>query len=328
MRKLLAALFAFSLASGLSAQDALKNADKEIKAAVKDQNKEKLEATVKLLLVANSAESMKVLLGAVAKGPEQDDAWWMDAYFAILNAAASFVEPKALAELADFIVKNKDKSPGRDAMGIACQHGQKQMVALCLKVLEGGSADLKIMASDHLVAIGDKACVEPLIKAMKANEKDTGEVKRRIGKALSVLTGQDYGDSVSNWEGWWAANKDKDFAAAAGDAPAASTGTVSDSLDRSRKSEFERLKKTGKLLVLQAGDKCKCGKNHDLDNIDKTTSRIGLTTETITKLDFENRDDLKLSDYVAILANCTHIREHCACPMCKPGAYSADRLFQ
>ncbi len=327
MRTILGAVLALALAS--SAQDAVKKADQALKAAVKDQDKEKLEGALKILLVANSPESMKVLLGAVAKGPAEDDAWWMDAYFAILNAAASFVEPRALAELSAFIVKNKDKAHGRDAMAIACQHGQKQMVALCLKVLEGGTADLKIMASDHLVAIGDKSCVEPLIRAMKANEKDTGEVKRRIGKALSVLTGQDYGDSVSNWEGWWSANKEKDLPpAGASDPPASSTGTVSDSLDRSRRSEFERLKKTGKLLVLQAGDKCKCGKNHDLDHIDKTTSRIGLATETITKVDLENRDDLRLSDYVAVLANCTHIREHCACPMCKPGAYSADRLFQ
>jgi hypothetical protein len=327
MRTFLGVALALAFAPGLLAQDAMKAADQALKAAIKDQNKEKLEAAVKVLLVANSAESMKALLAAVAKGPAEDDAWWMDAYFAILNAAASFVEPKALAELADFIVRNKDKAHGRDAMAIACQHGQKQMIALALRVLEGGTADLKIMASDHLVAIGDRACIEPLIKAMKANEKDTGEVKRRIGKALSVLTGQDYGDSVSNWEGWWASNKDKEVQPGAVEA-GPSTGTVSDSLDRSRRSEFERLKKTGKLLVLQAGDKCKCGKNHDLDNIDKTTSKIGLTTETITKVDFETRDDLKLNEYVAILANCTHIREHCACPQCKPGAYSADRLYQ
>src|SRR5262249_35488619 len=106
------------------------------------------------------------------------------------------------------------------------------------------------------------------------------------------------------------------------------TGTVTDNFDRSRQTEYEKLKKNGKVLVLGAGEKCKCGKNHDLDHIDKVTEKMGLQTETITKDDLDKRDDVKLNGSGAIIANCTHRREHCACPLWKPGDYGGNRLFQ
>jgi len=90
----------------------------------------------------------------------------------------------------------------------------------------------------------------------------------------------------------------------------------------------ERLLKSAKVLVLGAASGCKCGHDHDLDHIDKVTQQMGLKTEVVNKLEFEKMDDSKLFEYVAVLGNCTHIREHCVCPLCKPGPYSKDRLFQ
>ena len=330
MRTLLAALV---LVSTVGAQDAAKASDKNLKQAIKDKKPKSIDLAVRELLVANSTDAMKVLLAAAAVPPvfpkdllPGEDAWWQECYFTLLNAAASFTDVPALSELADFLLKNKTKPIARDILSAVANHGQKEMIAVCVRVMEAGTDDLKIMAVDHLIAIADKTAVEPLIRAMKANEKTPGDLKHRIGRALTVLTGQDYGDSVSNWEGWWSANKDKDFSVEGPDG--GSTGTVTDGLDRSRHSEFEKLKKTGNVLGLMAGEKCKCGKNHDLDRIDAVTTKMGLTTETITKDDLDKKDDIKLSDYVAVLANCTHIREHCVCPLCKPGNYSGNRLFQ
>jgi hypothetical protein len=330
MRTLILAAVALGASAAASAQEG-KVSDKAVKQAIKDEDRKALDAAVRDLVVANSLEAMKILLAQAVRPAMPDkitgreDVWWMDAYMTILNAAASFTDPAALGELANFILKNSGKPAARDAMAMVCNHGQKALLPLCLKVLEAGVEDLKIMAVDHLIAIGDKSVVEPLIKALKANEKNAGDLKGRLGRALTVLTGQDYGDSVSNWLGWWDANKDKDWDVKGPEG--GSTGTVTDGLDRSRHSEFEKLKKTGKLLVLQAGDRCKCKKNHDLDNIDRITSKMGLTTETIDKVDFETKA-LKLEEYVAILANCTHIREHCCCPECKPGNYTGNRLYQ
>ena len=307
-------------------QDPAKAAEKDLQKAIKDYDAAGVDKAAKALLLANTPAAMKALLATAAKGPpEKDDAGWIEAYATMLNAAATFAAPAALAELGEFILKNKDKPVARDAMAAVCNHAQKGIDAICVRVLEAGTPDLKIMAADHLVAIAGKAQVPALIAALKANEKDGGDLKKRLGHALTVLTGQDYGDSVTNWEGWWEANKDKDWAPKAGEG--ASTGTATDGLDRSRMSEFERLKKTGTVLVLEAGEGCKCKKNHDLDHIDQVTEKMGLKTERITKAALDAGPDPKLENYVAILANCTHIREHCACPECKPGKYSGNRLF-
>ncbi len=324
MRAFLISLCIATLAAA-QASDPFKDAEKAFKKALVDQRMKDVVATVNALVSLNSRDAMKLLLSAAARGPAQDDPWWMDAYWTILNGAGSFSDAGAMTELADFIIKNKAHPTGRDAMSVVCNRGHRPILAVCARVLEAGPVDLKLMAADHLAGCGDKTSVEPLIKALKDNAKETGDLKRKIGRALTLLTGQDYGDSVSNWEGWWAANKDKELDAKKG--PSAGTGTVTDDLDRARASEFERLQKTGKVLVLQAGTGCKCKKPHDLDHIDRVTNQMGLKTEYVTKADLDKKDDVKLDDYVAVLANCTHIREHCACPLCKPGNYATDRLF-
>jgi len=325
-------IFAFALLT-LLPQD-LKSTEKALAAALKEQNRKGVETAVAGLLTADTPEAMKILLSALAKpvvdpkkAKEVDDSAVNECVLTMLNGAASFQDPAALGLLADFIVANKAKPVSRDAMAAVCNHANKPLLALCYKVLEAGNDDLKLMAIDQILSLGDKGSVEPLIKAMKANEKNGSGVLLRIGRALTVFTGQDYADSVSNWTGWWEANKDKDWTVKPA-STGGSTGTVTDSLDRARMTEVERLLKSAKVLVLGAASGCKCGHDHDLDHIDKVTQQMGLKTEIVNKIEFEKMEDSKLFEYVAILGNCTHIREHCVCPLCKPGAYNKDRLFQ
>jgi hypothetical protein len=334
MRTLIAAA-ALVLASGaLFAQD-LRSAEKALLQALKDQNRKGVETAVAALLTADSADAMKILLGAISKPPARDskkesadDSAANECALILLNAAASFQDPAALGLLADFIIANKAKPVSRDAMAAVCNHANLPLLALCFKVLEGGANDdVKLMAVDQILSLGDRTSVEALIKAMKANEKSAGGLLLRIGRALTVLTGQDYADSVTNWTGWWEANKDKDWKIKEASAGGA-TGTVTDSLDRARLTEVERLRKTGKVLVLGAGTGCKCGKDHDLDHIEKVTGQMGLETDVVNKTEFEKMDEAKLNGYLAILGNCTMIREHCICPLCKPGEYGADRLYK
>jgi hypothetical protein len=325
-------IFAFALLA-LLPQD-LKSTEKALTQALKEQNRKGVETAVAALLTADSPEAMKILLAALAKPAfdakkvkDGDEAAANECVLTMLNGAASFQDPAALGLLADFILANKAKPVSRDAMAAVCNHANKPLLTLCVKVLDNGNDDLKLMAIDQIIALGDKSSVEPLIKAMKANEKSTSGLLLRIGRALTILTGQDYADSVSNWTGWWEANKDKDWSVKPA-ATGGSTGTVTDSLDRARMTEVERLRKTAKVLVLGAASGCKCGKDHDLDHIDKVTQQMGLKTEVVTKIEFEKMEDSKLFEYVAVLGNCTHIREHCVCPLCKPGDYNKDRLFQ
>src|SRR6185436_59729 len=326
-------MLAFALLAFLP-QD-LKSAEKALTAALKEQNRKGVETAVAALLTADSPEAMKVLLAAIAKpafdakkAKEENEAAANECVLTMLNGAASFQDPAALGLLADFIVANKAKPVARDAMAAVCNHANKPLLPLCYKVLESaGNDDLKLMAVDQILSLGDRTSVEPLIKSMKANEKSTSGLLLRIGRALTVFTGQDYADSVSNWTGWWEANKDKDWTVKPA-STGGSTGTVTDSLDRARMTEVERLLKSAKVLVLGAASGCKCGHDHDLDHIDKVTQQMGLKTEIVNKLEFEKMEESKLFEYVAVLGNCTHIREHCVCPLCKPGPYSKDRLFQ
>jgi hypothetical protein len=331
MRKLIGVLALLGFASGLAAQD-LKTVEKSLTQALKENNRKGVESAAAALLTVGSPESMKVFLNVLAKPPahdkkdkDPDEAAASECYFTLLNAAASFSDPAALGAFADFIVANKAKPVARDAMAAVCNHANKPLLGLCYRVLEGGTDDLKLMAIDQIISLGDKGSVEPLVKAMKANEKNTGGLLLRIGRALTILTGQDYADSVSNWTGWWEANKDKDWSVKAASS-GGSTGTVTDTLDRARMTEVERLLKTAKVLVLGAGSGCKCGKDHDLDHIEKVTEQMGLKTEFVNKTEFEKMDDAKLAEFIAILGNCTMIREHCVCPLCKPGEYFKDRL--
>ena len=146
MRTLLASLGALLLLGPAHArQDAPKLSDKALKQALKEKKTAAVDAAAKDLLVANSPEAMKILLAASTTSPKPekdplpgDDAWWHESYFTLLNAAASFTDAPALNELAEFIVKNKTKPVARDALSCVSNHGQKELIAVCLKVLEGG----------------------------------------------------------------------------------------------------------------------------------------------------------------------------------------------
>jgi hypothetical protein len=332
MRTLIGVLALLGASGALAAQD-LKPVEKALSQALKENNRKGVESAAAQLLTAGSPEAMKVLLNAIAKQPlldpkkekDADDGAAGECHFTLLNAAASFSDAAALGAFADFILAQKAKPVSRDAMAAVCNHANKPLLPLCFRVLEGGTDDLKLMALDQIISLGDKTSVEPLIRAMKANEKNAGGVLLRIGRALTIFTGQDYADSVTNWTGWWEANKDKDWEVKPA-STGGSTGTVTDTLDRARMTEVERLQKTAKVLVLGAGNGCKCGHDHDLDHIERVTEQMGLKTETVNKTEFEKMDDAKLAEFIAILGNCTMIREHCVCPLCKPGEYFKDRL--
>src|SRR6185436_12043912 len=184
-------MLAFALLAFLP-QD-LKSAEKALTAALKEQNRKGVETAVAALLTADSPEAMKVLLAAIAKpafdakkAKEENEAAANECILTMLNGAASFQDPAALGLLADFILANKAKPVARDAMAAVCNHANKPLLPLCTKVLEGGSDDLKLMAVDQILSLGDKSSVEPLIKALKANEKSSSGLPGRIGRALTA----------------------------------------------------------------------------------------------------------------------------------------------
>ena len=49
-----------------------------------------------------------------------------------------------------------------------------------------------------------REAVEILLKSLRS---ETGSVRRTAAKQLQLLTGQDHGDNVTDWETWWADNR-------------------------------------------------------------------------------------------------------------------------
>ncbi len=242
---------------------------------------------------------MKALLRFASVNPAGvEAAFWSEAYALLLRGCAGMTNGAALQEAGEFVVSNKLRPVGRDLLAMLCNQGRPEIVPPLLVVLERGADDMRSVAA---------------------------ELRRRAAQALIAITGQNYGENATNWEGWWEKNRD---AKLRGPDTSGSSGGGTVALDRSRGDEWEEVKKGAKVLVLGAGTACKCGKGHDLDRIDHAAQKLGLQVVLVDKPAFE-RDDCRLEDVLAILANCTHIREHCICPDCKPSKnYSGDRLFK
>src|SRR5262245_61372112 len=120
---------AFALLASLFAAD-LKVVEKALAQALKDQNRKGVERAVAQLLTADSADAMKVLLAAVPKAmpdpkKDADEGAAGECLLTMLNGAASFQDPAALAAYADFIIANKAKPFARDAMAAVCNHANK-----------------------------------------------------------------------------------------------------------------------------------------------------------------------------------------------------------
>src|SRR5258706_3212447 len=115
MRTITSSLAVLALCGALAAQD-LKSTEKALAQALKDNNRKNVGDAVAALLTAGTPESMKGLLGAIAKPPAHDsnkdkepadENAASECYLTLLNAAASFNHGAALAWLAEFIIANK-----------------------------------------------------------------------------------------------------------------------------------------------------------------------------------------------------------------------------
>lgn len=302
-------------------QDDLAAAEKEFRSAIAAQIEKPLEDAIKKLVKINTPAAAKVILGGI-KANNENGIYWM-----LINGAATFGSPDALAEVTKVILNNKMSPVSRDL--VAALHGN--FTAGCetalVAILKDGSPELQVLAVEHMMDVGEKITVEAVIEMLKKGVSNA-ELTRRLFRVLNVLCVETYGETLSNWEGWWNANKHKDWALlkAKPKGSAGGTGTVCDDLGKHRDSEYEKLK-MGKVLVVGAKEGCKCKKPHDFDSIELVAQRMRLQVDYVSKVDLP-KEKWKLDEYVAVLCNCTFIEEHCVCPTCKPGGDSSLRRFQ
>ncbi len=322
MHHLLAALLLLLVSTGGSYPGDERTSANKLRKVIYTENKTELLSAVQELAGWNNATAMKSLLLIAAKRPPKiDPSYWMEAYSLVLRGGAGMTDPAALAEGAKIIIRNKSNPMSRDFLAMLANQGNPAMVAPMIQILKEGPDDMRVVAAEHLATIGDKRAIGPLVETLE-DRKASSLLRRRISKALSGITGVDYGENAAQWKGWWEQNNGNELK---GPGASSHDGGSTVSLDRTRESEWDKLRREARVLVLGAGNGCLCKKNHDLDNIKDTCDKLGLSADFVDKVTFETKTDP--SKYLAILANCTMIREHCACPQCKPGAYSKDRLF-
>ncbi|MHC4607596.1 MAG: hypothetical protein ACYTAF_11825, partial [Planctomycetota bacterium] len=265
------------------AQDDLKQEEQQILSALRGGGSNQLAQVVAGVASKNSPAAADLLF-KVASTPSREYQISTRAHWILLNGIASMTNESALMRAAELIVGKKSHFAARDLLGALTNTAQKAVVPAMCYVLQRGEDDMKVVAADHLIAIGDERAVEALITAL-GRAREGGTLRYKIGQALTAITKRDYGDSVSNWQGWWEQNKGSFKAGEwTGGTPAGST--VTGGLDRARRTEYERLKKTGKILVIQAGDYC-CGDKgeHDLDHLDQISFELGLEVDVIDKID-------------------------------------------
>jgi HEPN domain-containing protein len=305
---------------------------RNLKEAVRNENTKNAEEHAKHLTVFNSAKAAEALLNALQYFVKQelrnDTLYWV-----LVKAAASFSNAEPLEEVAKFIITFQKQAVSRDIMFMMANNYAHDAVYLCIRVLDKATDELKVMAVDHMGVLQHKEAVAPLIEALKKNTNP--EVKRRIAKALGAITSQDYGDNVTNWEGWWNANKDKEIAGAG--KGEFGGGNVMTGLDKPRENEIEKTKKLppDAIVVIRGGDhdprekKRNGGKgvDHNFDHIENTLAKISIPHICITKEEFE-KDDFKLEGRMMVLINCTQWREHCVCEDCTPSADPVMRLYK
>jgi hypothetical protein len=314
-------LLAVLVLSGASApQDEFAAAEKEFRAAIGAQIEKPLEDAIRKLVKINTPAAAKTILGAI-KLPNSTAIYWM-----LVNGAATFGSPDALAEVTRIILANRMSPVSRDL--VAALHGNytSGCETALVTILKEGTPELQVLAVEHMMDVGQKATVEGVIEALRKGGH-SADLTRRLFRVLAVLCVETYGETLSNWEGWWTANKHKDWdllKAKPQGSKGGGTGTVCDDLGKHRDAEYEKLK-TGKVLVIGAKVGCKCKDPHDLDSVERTIESMRLTVEYVNKIDFSKPTWTlaKLDEYVAILVNCTFIEEHCICKKCEKGAGGA-----
>jgi hypothetical protein len=312
----------------LHAQD-IDKVKRDLRSAVERENIKDTEEAVKGFIISNSDKAAKELCAMIkwAEGQTSNEA----IYWIMVKGLASFSNVEPLETVADYVVSNSRKPVARDIMFMMQNNYSVNCVYFLIPVAQKANEEVKVMAIDHMGVLQSKDAVPPLI-AMLKTEKNS-EVRRRIGKALNAITGQDYGENLTNWEGWYAANKDKP---SEGPNKSYSGGNVMTGLDKPRENDIERVKKVPPemIVVIRGGphDPGETQRNggrehdHNFDHIEHTLSKLGIPHIDITKEEFEKGFDLK--GRLMVLINCTQWREHCVCPDCGAGQFSGFRLYK
>lgn len=317
---------ALGLALPLIGQDA--KPEEKFRKALAAQNEKALEEACRELVAIGTPPMAKVILGSLATPKLETDIYWI-----LIRACAAFGTTDGLQEVAEYVVRHKGQPASRDLAMALHNNFNVQVEGALIHILREGNEELRLLALDHLADIGRKDSVTAIIELLKkeGDRPASTEVRRRMFIALAGLTGQDFGESLSNWTGWWEVNSGKPWEEIK---KKEESGGGSD-FGYTRASDLDKVREQKVLLI--HGTPCKKkGCPHDLDsNVAGAIEGMAITLDKVAKKEWEkdhgkldSGEPFKASDYIAIIAMCTQINEHCACPKCVPGGDENNRMHQ
>src|SRR3972149_3267669 len=180
----------------------LRKAENDFKAALKSGDASALESAVKQLVAVNNKDAVKVIAFTFSRLNDGDTS----TYWLLVKGLASFTSKDALEQVADYIFAGTTKAwTTRDILIMLQNNHTEDVLSVFVKAMEDGTDEQKLVALDGITTVSanpvlSKKAIPILINALKrAGDKDS-EMKRRVVKALTAITKQEYGDSVSNWE--------------------------------------------------------------------------------------------------------------------------------
>ncbi|MBI4600323.1 MAG: HEAT repeat domain-containing protein [Planctomycetes bacterium] len=328
------AALAWTAGAGARAEEAKDDAKadsradrQELKRAIAEGDIGKVDDALAALAQSGGASGMKLVLGYLERTPGTEDGL----YWSLIGGAVSFLDRAAMQELGSFVSRHKEQALARDVLYGLAKNASIHVVAAFRGLLKDGPADIRLLIAQRVSRVRSHEAVEALIDLLQSEEraKDGGpnELAWIAVEGLTAMTGQNFGPSSLNWEGWWDKNKRSPLPSTRDiEERARSTGTAVDfvRVDRERRQAFVGLEQAPpKTVVVLSAEYEKLKRNFDNDHIEKTLERMEIPHIVVRREGFLKHD---LTGAGALIINCAQFRKQCVCPTCTPGAGQLNRL--
>jgi len=280
-----------------------------------------LGRTCAALRTMGGPEAVGALLQQVEKAPAKSETYWL-----LIDGAASFGDESALAAVGRFIIERGKSPAARDVLFALERNRLSTKTSALIPIMEECAGDLAFGAIRQLGEIRVPEVVDALIARLKRSKDSDGELRRYLAGALANITGEHFGASVVNWEGWWKGHRDRELTGRRG--RARTTGTARDELEAIRDEQIIGMEKLPPRRIVVIKGKCVDWErfDHNFDHIEHMLEQMEFPHTVITKEDFEA--GFALTESMVVCINCMMWRAHCVCPDCKPGEYTGNRLHR
>ncbi|MHB9133835.1 MAG: HEAT repeat domain-containing protein [Armatimonadota bacterium] len=118
---------------------------------------------------------------------------------AAIGALARLRDPRAIEPLLEFS-SVKDQYRRRQVIEALGVYNDPRAIAALCTALQDTYNETRLTAATALIYRQDKSAISPLIEAL--SDRDA-RVKAQAGRALTAITGQQFGNSALRWKAWW-----------------------------------------------------------------------------------------------------------------------------